>query len=116
MGIPCHANEHPIQVVSSEAAWASIGFSSDGMMIGSDAVVGLPDDASVQEYEMTGQVRSPVLPSVRCGAFLSLPLCSGVKRAKCCDYYVYLEFSGAAFHSNVVVGTVPLCSTDRCVS
>ncbi|CAN0403390.1 unnamed protein product, partial [Scytosiphon promiscuus] len=46
---------HVIQVVNSAVAWTGIGFSSDGMMVGSDAVVGLPDDASVLEYEMTGK-------------------------------------------------------------
>ncbi|CAN0472621.1 unnamed protein product, partial [Hapterophycus canaliculatus] len=40
-------------------AWTSVGFSSDGMMVGSDAVVGLPDDVSVQEYDLTGRVRTP---------------------------------------------------------
>lgn len=37
-------------------AWTSIAFSPDGMMVGSDAVIGLPDDTSVLEYEMSGQV------------------------------------------------------------
>ncbi|CAN0204815.1 unnamed protein product [Scytosiphon promiscuus] len=50
------------QVVSAAAAWTGIGFSSDGMMVGSDAVVGLPDDVSVLEYEMTGKSVEDVVP------------------------------------------------------
>lgn len=56
-----------IQVVSAAAAWAGIGFSPDGMMVGSDAVVGLPDEASVLEYDLLGQVStSLVVPQLGC--------------------------------------------------
>eukprot|EP00903_Cladosiphon_okamuranus_P018881 g17367.t1 len=43
-------------------AWTSIAFSSNGEMIGSDAVVGLPDDMSVFEYEMPGKAPDAVVP------------------------------------------------------
>lgn len=45
------------QVVSTAVAWTSIGFGPEFMMIGSDAVIGLPDDASVVEHEMPSKVR-----------------------------------------------------------
>ena len=32
--------------------WLGIGFSDDGLMIGSDAVIGLPDEETVSEYDM----------------------------------------------------------------
>eukprot|EP00752_Nemacystus_decipiens_P003263 g3020.t1 len=50
------------QVVSAAIGWTSIGFSADGMMVGSDAVIGLPDDASVLEHEMLAQSPDAVVP------------------------------------------------------
>ncbi|CAN0298231.1 unnamed protein product, partial [Discosporangium mesarthrocarpum] len=37
-------------------AWVSVGFSDDELMVGSDAVIGLPGDSTVLEYDMTLQV------------------------------------------------------------
>lgn len=37
--------------------WMSVGFSSDGDMIGSDAVVGFPGQDEVLEYELGSKVR-----------------------------------------------------------
>lgn len=48
---------HCMQVYYSGESWTSIGFSEDGMMIGSDAVIGLPDDETALEYNLTLQVR-----------------------------------------------------------
>lgn len=32
--------------------WLAIGFSDNGLMTGSDAVIGLPDEDTVLEYDM----------------------------------------------------------------
>lgn len=37
--------------------WMSVGFSSDGDMIGADAVVGFPGQEEVLEYELGSKVR-----------------------------------------------------------
>lgn len=37
-------------------AWVSLGFSPNGDMVGSDAVIGLPDAAEVVEYELASKV------------------------------------------------------------
>lgn len=47
-----------LQAIYTGNAWISVGFSTDGLMIGSDAVIGLPDDGSVMEYDMASKVRS----------------------------------------------------------
>ncbi|CAM9612378.1 unnamed protein product [Ectocarpus sp. 6 AP-2014] len=52
-----------VEVVSTAVAWTSLGFSSDLMMIGSDAVIGLPDESAVEEYDLISQTTSGVLPS-----------------------------------------------------
>lgn len=43
-----------------EVAWAGVGFSEDGMMIDSDAVIFLPDvdDGDVGEHILGSQVRA----------------------------------------------------------
>lgn len=38
-------------------AYVSVGFSSNGQMVESDAVIGLPDDDSVLEYSLDDEVR-----------------------------------------------------------
>lgn len=45
-----------LQVVYNGLAWVAVGFSSDGEMVGSDAVIGLPDVESAAEYDLDGQV------------------------------------------------------------
>ncbi|CAN0603446.1 unnamed protein product, partial [Ectocarpus sp. 12 AP-2014] len=47
------SNPSSNQVVSTAVAWTSLGFSSDSLMVGSDAVIGLPDETSVEEYDLT---------------------------------------------------------------
>lgn len=42
--------------------WMSVGFSSDGDMIGSDAVVGFPGQDEVLEYELGSKVRGRCKP------------------------------------------------------
>ena len=41
-----------MQAVYEGEGWLGIGFSDSGSMIGSDAVVGLPDENTVLEYDM----------------------------------------------------------------
>ena len=41
-----------MQAVYEGEGWLGIGFSDSGSMIGSDAVVGLPDEGTVLEYDM----------------------------------------------------------------
>lgn len=46
-------------MVTSTVAWAGIGFpSTDLDLVGSDVIIGLPDDPSVLEYEVLGEVRN----------------------------------------------------------
>ncbi|CAN0028150.1 unnamed protein product [Ectocarpus sp. 4 AP-2014] len=52
-----------VEVVSTAVAWTSLGFSPDSFMIGSDAVIGLPDESAVEEYDLTSQAVSGVVPS-----------------------------------------------------
>lgn len=47
-----------LQAIYIGEAWISVGFSTDGNMVGSDAVIGLPDDGSVMEYDLTTKVKS----------------------------------------------------------
>ena len=44
------------QVLNSAQSWTAIGFSEDGAMVGSDAVIGMPANTSVNEYSLTAQV------------------------------------------------------------
>ncbi|CAN0581535.1 unnamed protein product, partial [Laminaria digitata] len=47
-----------LQAVYGGDAWISVGFSETGGMIGSDAVIGLPDEGTALEYYLTGYVRN----------------------------------------------------------
>ena len=54
---PTHTPRHPLswpyaQAVYEGEGWLSIGFSDRGRMRGSDAVIGLPADDTVLEYDM----------------------------------------------------------------
>ena len=51
-------NRRSCQVSSTEQAWVGVGFSSNGDMPGSDAVIGLPDNSSVSEFNLTDKVRA----------------------------------------------------------
>ncbi|CAM9845589.1 unnamed protein product [Ectocarpus sp. 13 AM-2016] len=44
-------------------AWTSLGFSSDSFMVGSDAVIGLPEELTVMEYDLTSKAIAGVVPS-----------------------------------------------------
>lgn len=44
------------QVRSATEAWVSLAFSEDDLMIGADAVVGLPDNSTVVEYDLDSKV------------------------------------------------------------
>ncbi|CAM9719930.1 unnamed protein product, partial [Ectocarpus sp. 12 AP-2014] len=45
-----------IQMVTSTVAWSGIGFpSTDLDLVGSDVIIGLPDNSSVLEYEVLGE-------------------------------------------------------------
>eukprot|EP00904_Undaria_pinnatifida_P011080 jgi/Undpi1/7101/HiC_scaffold_22.g09575.m1 len=50
-----------VEVVSEE--WAAIGFSEDGNMVGSDAVIFLPEEDDVSEHILGSQSVSDILPS-----------------------------------------------------
>lgn len=55
--LPPHTTRHPlswsyVQAVYEGEGWLSIGFSDHGRMRGSDAVIGLPADGTVLEYDM----------------------------------------------------------------
>eukprot|EP00752_Nemacystus_decipiens_P012683 g11236.t1 len=52
--VDADAQEITIETVYSGRGYVGIGFSSDGQMVPGDAVVGLPDDDTVLEYDMTG--------------------------------------------------------------
>ncbi|CAN0387857.1 unnamed protein product [Ascophyllum nodosum] len=43
------------EVLNSAQSWTAIGFSEDGAMVGSDAVIGMPANTSVNEYSLTAQ-------------------------------------------------------------
>ncbi|CAM9906597.1 unnamed protein product, partial [Choristocarpus tenellus] len=43
------------KVTYTGTGWVSLGFSDTGDMIGSDAVIGLPNDQSVLEYDLTSK-------------------------------------------------------------
>ena len=45
------------------AAWLGVGISSDGGMLGADAVIGLPDENTVEKYELQGYSSREVVPS-----------------------------------------------------
>ena len=51
-------NRRARQVSTTAESWVSVGFSSDGEMVGSDAVIGLPDDSDVSEYSLMAKVRA----------------------------------------------------------
>lgn len=44
------------QAIYEGVAWVSVGFSPTGDMIVSDAVIGLPDDGTALEYDLTAYV------------------------------------------------------------
>lgn len=48
-------NDDPKAVYEGEA-YVGIGFSDNGAMVPGDAVIGLPDDGAVVEYDMAGYV------------------------------------------------------------
>lgn len=50
-------SSNAFQIVSTEVAWTGLGFASDLFMVGSDAVIGLPDESAVLEYDLITQVR-----------------------------------------------------------
>ncbi|CBJ28987.1 ferric reductase [Ectocarpus siliculosus] len=51
-----------IQMVTSSVAWAGIGFPSvDLDLVGSDVIIGLPDNSSVLEYEVLGETAEEVV-------------------------------------------------------
>ncbi|CAM9558688.1 unnamed protein product [Discosporangium mesarthrocarpum] len=52
------------KVIYSGVAWISVGFSDNGEMIGADAVIALPDDESVLEYDMESKNIRGVNPSL----------------------------------------------------
>lgn len=45
-------------MVAEEEGYVSVGFSEDGLMIGADAVIALPESNSVAEYDLNGKVRA----------------------------------------------------------
>jgi len=45
-----------------QETWISIGFSNDGLMIGADAVVGLPGSGEVKKYSISSNLESGVFP------------------------------------------------------
>eukprot|EP00956_Cyclotella_meneghiniana_P009072 scaffold12431_cov94-Cyclotella_meneghiniana.AAC.6 len=50
------------RIESSLESWVGFGISPTGMMIGAEAVIGLPDDGTVLKYELTGKSTSLVVP------------------------------------------------------
>lgn len=44
------------QAVYEGEGWVGLGFSSDGVMVGADAVIGLPDEDTALEYDLGGYV------------------------------------------------------------
>lgn len=46
---------------SQSEGWLGWGISSDGMMIGAEAVIGLPDDGTVLKYNLNGKSSSKVI-------------------------------------------------------
>jgi len=50
------------QVVYRGLGWVSWAVSSDGQMVGSEAVIGLPDDSSVQKYALSSKSNDGVTP------------------------------------------------------
>ncbi len=44
------------QAVYEGEGWVSVGFSTDGLMVVGDAVIGLPDNGTTLEYDMNGYV------------------------------------------------------------
>ncbi len=46
----------PYQAVYEGEGWVSVGFSSTGDMVVGDAVIGLPDNVTALEYDMTAYV------------------------------------------------------------
>ena len=51
------------ELVYTGLGWISLGFSSDGLMVPSQAVIALPDNSTVQKYDLTLKDISGVLPS-----------------------------------------------------
>ena len=51
------------ELVYAGLGWLSLGFNSNGFMIPSQAVIALPDDTTVQKYDLTSPAISGVLPS-----------------------------------------------------
>ena len=42
--------------------WVGLGFSTSGQMVGSEAIIGIPSEDTVQKYELTSQSTSGVIP------------------------------------------------------
>ncbi|GKY97937.1 hypothetical protein MPSEU_000751700 [Mayamaea pseudoterrestris] len=51
-----------VQFVYQGEAWVGFGVNPDGEMVGGDAVIGLPDEGSVQQYDLKGEGISFVTP------------------------------------------------------
>jgi len=51
-----------MELIYDGDAWVSVAFSTDGQMIGSEAVIGLPGDNKVEKYNLGGKSESVVLP------------------------------------------------------
>ena len=49
--------------------WVGVGFSSDGSMIGSTAIIGLPDSNEVKAYDLDGYLLTAITDAVDSGAF-----------------------------------------------
>lgn len=45
-----------------QESWVAIGFSNDGLMVGSEAVVGLPDSGEVLKYSLSSYAQPGVVP------------------------------------------------------
>ncbi|CAN0026268.1 unnamed protein product [Ascophyllum nodosum] len=57
------SEEITFKAIYSGNAWVGVGFSADGKMIGSDAVIGLPDDKTVFEYDLADKIVEAVTKS-----------------------------------------------------
>ncbi|KAL7541591.1 hypothetical protein ACHAWF_006979 [Thalassiosira exigua] len=58
----CEGCTITMEVTYDGEAWVGIGFSRDGQMVGSEAVLGLPSESSVLKYNMASKSSSGVQP------------------------------------------------------
>lgn len=80
-----HLGLHPLRQqmlnrqCTKEKGWLGIGFSDSGTMPGSDAVIGIPDEATALEYDMDGY-NTPVESAEQV-----YKLCVCVRRCVCAE-------------------------------